>query len=270
MTTGLTYLEVQKNLELLKLSQIQASLDRIAEEASKGQWSYIEFLGRLLEDEMAARKERRTAFKQKLAHFPWVKTLDQFDFSFQPSIDEKKVKELATLRFVEKAEVILFTGPPGVGKTHLAIGLGMEAVRAGYSVYFTTLSELANQVPRERTDPKWAEKLRVLNYPRLLIIDEVGYIPLDSVVSYFIFSLVCQRYEKGAMIWTSNKGFGDWASVFAGDEVLAAAILDRLLHHGTVINIRGNSYRLRDKLRAGTAEPILAGSQRSKRADNNG
>jgi DNA replication protein DnaC len=222
-----------------------------------------------LEEEMATRKERRIAFKQKLAHFPWIKTLDQFDFSFQPSIEEKKMKELATLRFVEQAEMVLFTGPPRVGKTHLAIGLGMETVRAGYSVYFTTLPELADQVPRDRADPKWAEKLRVLNYPRLLIIDEVGYIPLDSVVSYFIFSLVCQRYEKGAMIWTSNKGFADWASVFAGDEVLAAAILDRLLHHGTVINIRGRSYRLRDKLRAGTAESILAGIPRSKRTDNN-
>ena len=184
---------------------------------------------------------------------PWVKTLDQFDFAFQPSIDEKRIKDLATLRFVEQADVLLFTGPPGVGKTHLAIGLGMEAIRAGYSVYFLTLSELADQVPRERTDPKWVERLRVLSYPKLLIVDEVGYVPLDPVVSYFVFSLVCRRYEKGAMIWTSNKSFGDWASVFARDEVLTAAILDRLLHHGTVVNIRGRSHRLRDKLQAGTA-----------------
>ena len=151
MTTGLTYLEVQKHLEQLKLTQVQVVLDRLAEEASRRQWSYIEFLGKLLEEEMAARQERRLAVKQRLAHFPWVKMLDQFDFSFQPSIDEKKVRELATLRFVEQAEVVLLTGPPGVGKTHLAIGLGLEAVRAGYSVYFITLSELADQVPPDRT-----------------------------------------------------------------------------------------------------------------------
>lgn len=256
--TGLTYLQVQENLERLKLTTVASALDRLAEEAAGAQWSYTEFLGKLLEEEMAARQERRLTAKQRLAHFPWVKTLDQFDFEFQPGLDEKKVRELATLRFVEQAEVVVISGPPGVGKTHLGVGLGMEAVRVGYSVYFITLSELADQVPRDRTDPRWMERLRVLSHPSLLIVDEIGYVPLDATVSYFVFSLVCRRYEKGAMIWTSNKGFSEWASVFAGDEVVTAAILDRLLHHGSVINIRGRSYRLRDKMNAGvvvTAPP---------------
>jgi DNA replication protein DnaC len=268
MTTGLTYAEVQGHLERLKLSQAQSALDRLTEEATRGEWSYIEFLGRLLGEEMAARQERRMSVRQRLAHFPWAKTLDQFDFGFQPGLDKKRIKELAGLKFIQEAEVVIFTGPPGVGKTHLAIGLGMEAIRVGYSVYFITLSELADQVPPDRTDPRWAERLRVLSSPRLLIVDEVGYVPLDRMVSHFIFSLVCHRYEKGSMIWTSNKGFAEWAGVFAGDEVLTAAILDRLLHHGTVVNIRGQSYRLKDRFRAGTAEsgdqvagPIRRGKQ---------
>jgi len=164
------------------------------------------------------------------------------------------VQPLAGLKFVREAEVVIFAGPPGVGKTHLAIGLGMEAIRVGYSVYFITLSQLADQVPPDHTDPRWAEKLRVLSSPRLLIVDEVGYVPLDRMLSQFVFSLVCRHYEKGAMIWTSNKCLAEWAGVFAGDEVLTAAILDRLLHHGTVVNIRGQSHRLKDRFKAGTAE----------------
>lgn len=263
-STGLSYLQVQENLERLRMTQALSALDRMAEEASEKEWSYIEFLGKLLEEEMTARNERRLAMKQRLAHFPWVKTLDQFDFDFQPSVDEKKIREFATLRFVEQADVVLFTGPPGVGKTHLAIGLGLEAVKIGYSVYFITLSELADQIPKDRADSRWLEKLRVLSHPRLLIIDKVGYVLLDPVVSYFVFSLVCRRYEKGAMIWTSNKGFAEWAGVFAGDEVLTAAILDRLLHHGTAVNIRGRSYRLRDKVQAGTVAAPIATATREK------
>lgn len=197
-----------------------AALDRLADEAGKGQWSYIEFLGKLLGEELAVRQERRLTFKQRLARFPKAKTLDQFDFNFQSGVDEKKIRDLAGLRFIEETETIIFTGPPGVGKTHLAIGLGMEAIRSGHSVYFITLSDLADQIPRDRNDPRWDEKLKVLSRPRLLIIDEVGYIPLDSISSHFMFSLVCHRYERGAMIWTSNKGFVDWASIFSRNEVM--------------------------------------------------
>jgi DNA replication protein DnaC len=209
----------------------------VAEEAAKQELPYVEFLDRLLE-EAATRLARTVEMRTKLARFPFIKTVDQFDFSLQPSIDERLVRELATLRFIANAENVIFLSPPGVGKTHLAIAQGQH-------VHFLAAGEitslLAEQVPA---------RLAALCKPKLLIIDEMGYLPFDRVAANFLFQLVGRRYKRGSIILTSNKTYGEWGDIFS-DQVLAAAILDRLLHHSVTISIRGESYRLKDKRKAG-------------------
>src|SRR5690348_4272939 len=249
MPDGL-YERVQTALGRLKLTRISAGLDRAAEDAARGEWSYLEFLDRLLEAEISGRYEREVAMKTKLAHFPVVKTLDQFDFSFQPSVPEKQVRELATMRFVAHGENVLFLGPPGVGKTHLAISLGLSAIAQSLSVYFVSIVELLEQLARDQVEDRLGARLAALCKPKVLILDEMGYFPLDRRAAQFLFQLVSRRYLKGSIILTSNKSYGDWGDIFA-DQVLAAAILDRLLHQSTTLNIRGQSYRLREKRKAG-------------------
>lgn len=248
--TELAYARIQAHLARLKLSQMADSLDTLAEEAAKREWTYVEFLDRLLEAEVSARYQRDVTMKTKLAHFPFTKTLDQFEFGFQPSINERLVRELATLRFIANGENVLLLGPPGVGKTHLAIALGMTAISQAVSVYFTTVVDLLEMIHRDAKEDRLDHRLRTLCRPKLLILDEMGYFPLDRLVAQFLFQLVSRRYQKGSIILTSNKSYGEWGDIFA-DQVLAAAILDRLLHHSTTINIRGQSYRLREKRKAG-------------------
>jgi DNA replication protein DnaC len=241
-----------RSCERLRLRVIPSRYEALSEEAANGEWTYIDYLERLLEEEAAARQERAIAMKTRMAHFPFLKTLDQFDFSFQPSLDRKLIKRLSTLKFVEECENVIFLGPPGVGKTHLAIALGLEAVKANYSVYFATLQDLLSALAKARgqNQDRLEAKLRGLTKPKLLIIDEVGYLPLDGWEARMVFQLVSQRYERGSIILTSNKSYGDWGKIFP-DQVMAAAILDRLLHHSTTVNIKGESYRLREKRRAG-------------------
>lgn len=248
--TDVTYERVQSALSRLKLTRMPDALDRLAEDAAGQQWTYIEFLDRLLEVEVSGRYEREVAMKTKLAHFPLVKTLDGFDFSFQPSVPERQVRELATMRFVANGENVLLLGPPGTGKTHLAISLGMAAITQSISVYFVSIADLLDQVHRDAKEDRLGQRLAALCKPKLLILDEMGYFPLDRPTAQFLFQLVSRRYLKGSIVLTSNKSYGEWGEVFA-DQVLAAAILDRLLHHSTTINIRGQSYRLREKRKAG-------------------
>jgi DNA replication protein DnaC len=221
-------------------------LDSYAKQAASSSMSYVDFLGGLVSEEVIRKEQRSVQNRIKSARFPVLKSLDDFDYSFQPSIDKKKVGELSNLRFIDNKENILFLGPSGVGKTHLATGLGFRACESGYKVLFATLNDMVSVLMASMADNSFPSKLRQFVQPSLLIVDEVGYLPVSKEGANFLFQVVAKRYETGSIILTSNKSFADWGEIL-GDSVIAAAVLDRLLHHSTVFNVRGDSYRLREK-----------------------
>lgn len=232
-------------LGLTHLSE-PGTIETLTARADTETMGYLELVDLLLEEEVGIREGRRFRNALNLAGLPHRKTLDEFDFAFQPDLDARKVRDLATLSFLSKKANVALLGPPGVGKTHLAVALAIAACQAGYSIYFTTLDDLVRQLRAAEAVGRFAKKLQTYLRPALLVVDEVGYLPLPRAEANMVFQLISRRYERGSTILSSNKSFAEWGQVF-GDDVLATAILDRLLHHCDVISINGPSYRLKDR-----------------------
>ena len=240
--------QIESHLRALQLKGLLAVYKEVAEQAVKRHLQYEEYLALLLQQEVKRKRESSINTKIIKAKFPFLKSLEEFDFSFQPNLKDKEVIRVSSLEFIEQKGNVIFLGPPGVGKTHLSVALGMKACKARYRVLFTTTQKLIEELMLAKRDGSLMDKLLAYSRLHLLIIDELGYMPIAKEQANLLFQLISIRYEKGSIILTSNYNLDEWGKVF-DDNVVASAIIDRIVHHASIFYINGSSYRLKDKFR---------------------
>jgi len=247
MSNTLVLDRIESNLTRLRMPRIGEILERVLKTAEKQDKSHLSFLDELLEEEVAAKEQRRIETALKISGLPFIKSIDEFDFTFQPRLNRQKVMSLFDLTFLQQKGNVIFLGPPGVGKTHLAVSLALKACQFGMSIYFTNMEDLIKKLRKDHEAGR-PGKGRSYYKSSLVVVDEVGYTPINREECNLFFRFIANRYEKTSTVITSNKAFSDWTELFH-DPIIVTAVLDRLLHHSVVINIKGNSYRLKGKMK---------------------
>jgi DNA replication protein DnaC len=240
--------ELREQLGYLKLQFIQKHFDELARQAAQSQWSHVDYLQRLIEGEAQERQDRARERRIREARFPVIKTLDQFDFTWPSKLNRAQVQNLFRLKFIEEKGNVIWVGGVGLGKSHLAIALAHAACLAGHRVLFTTAIDIINTLSAAQHAGRLAPQLKKYLRPAVLLVDELGYLPIDKHGADLLFQIISQRYERGSIILTTNKAFKHWPSIFNNDSTLTSAILDRVLHHAETVIIEGKSYRMKDRI----------------------